>query len=181
MNSFLKLAISNLPDDWESSGSGTIIRPRLVLIDELGASSEPWSRWKYKQWCIPKPKTCTGMDAFMAPAMGQSMDEFIAQYKYLWKEYNAEKYHRLDRKVLMMYTDMRVFLKGYLTEAQFRRENGSKTLMKFIACIYREQVLRDKNDFEDGDYGGIYHLELDLRREPRDRLAIVRGFQGPLQ
>lgn len=174
MNSFLKLAVSTFKDDWESSGVGTIIRPILVLIDEDSNITYPWARWKYKQFCLQKPLA----NPILHDLDIVSRDREALAYAKELEAYLAETYHRLDHKVLMMYADMRAFLKGYLTEAQFRKENGFQTLLSFLRHLYLIQFRQTEQSGVDYTQENSYHLELDLRRKPRDRLAIVFAPHG---
>jgi hypothetical protein len=87
----------------------------------------------------------------------------------------------LDKKVYEAYSCLRESLLVFITVAQFRAEGSHKIVLTFLERLWKEYSLRGE-DVPDGDYlkHGKCFLELDLNREPGDRLAIVSSITEAL-
>lgn len=160
MNSVLRSTIFAICTDtsaWECAGSGTILRPQVVVIDSSGTVIEEW--FKSKRWV-------------------ESSELNFRAIQPLWwiEEFGHEKpdsYHTLEQKIADLYSEIRAFLLRFATKDQLRKDDLVKTIITFIRSLYREQVGRNYEDFPCGKYSGNYHLELDMRRSAGDRLALV--------
>ncbi len=167
MNSVLRNTISAIctnTEGWEAPGSGTVLRPQVVVIDSSGKVIKEW--FKAKRWCQTSvlPQRQNPWSDHLTKATAKALGYTIE---------TVDPYHNLEQKIADLYSEIRDYLFCWMTPSQLRKDMTLNTVITFIQRLYRELSALHITDFPNGESASAWHLELDMRRSAGDRLAIV--------